>query len=527
MICSDCERVSHWLAEHSWRYATAMLTTTFAIWGRNQLHPWLGDECPFSLFYLSVLATAWLAGSGPALCAIALGTLSAAHFYIEPASSLYIDRLADLIQLSIYVFVNVVAAMLFNKLERQRRLAEKRSAENERLSQSLRETDERKDEFLALLAHELRNPLAPIRTSATLLDSKFDCGEDVRRIGNIIRRQSDNLVRITDDLLDVSRFSRGRVELKLERLDLVAPILEAVEMTEDLMRSKSHRFHFFVPDDPIRVRGDKVRLAQLTSNLLTNAAKYTPDHGRIALHVECIDNAAVISVTDNGIGYSQADEQKILEPFVQIDTSRTRDYGGLGVGLTIVSRLVTLHGGTLSCHSRGPGLGSRFSVSLPLAMPTSPSSDVPDSSGIEYSNRTTPGAHLETEEKLNKILVVDDNLDAANLLCELLESEGFTTDKAIDGIEALDKAISILPDVILLDIGLPGMDGYEVARCIRRSKIICGTRIIALTGWGGARDRQLALKAGIDSHLVKPIVFDDLLAHLRRVPAATEALAQI
>jgi len=173
------------------------------------------------LFYLSVLATAWLAGSGPALCAIALGTLSAAHFYIEPASSLYIARLADLIQLSIYVFVNVVAAMLFNRLERQRRLAEKRSAENERLSQSLRETDERKDEFLALLAHELRNPLAPIRTSATLLDSKYNCGEDVRRLGSIIRRQADNLVRITDDLLDVSRFSRGRVELKLETLDLM------------------------------------------------------------------------------------------------------------------------------------------------------------------------------------------------------------------------------------------------------------------------------------------------------------------
>jgi len=524
MICGVRERLSLWGAKHSWRYATAFLTTAAAIWVRNQLHPWLGVECPFSLFYVSVLATAWLAGSGPALCAIALGTLSAAHFFIEPASSLYIARLADLIQLSIYVFVNVVAAMLFNRLERQRRIAEKRSAENERLSQSLRETDERKDEFLALLAHELRNPLAPIRTSATLLDSKCNCGEDVRRLGSIIRRQSDNLVRITDDLLDVSRFSRGRVELKLETLDLMVPILEAVEMSEDLMHTKSHRFYFIVPDDPIWVRGDKVRLAQLTSNLLTNAAKYTPDHGRIALQVECIDDTAIISVTDNGIGYAQSDEHKILEPFVQIDTSRTRDYGGLGLGLTIVSRLVALHGGSLSCHSRGPGLGSRFSVSLPLASPSSSPYELPVSNTIACSSMAAPGTH--SEGRVKKILVVDDNLDAANLLCELLESEGFATDKAIDGIEALDKAISILPDVILLDIGLPGMDGYEVARRIRRTKIIGGTRIIALTGWGGARDRDLAMNAGIDSHLVKPIVIDDLLMHLRGMSIATDLLAK-
>lgn len=457
--------------------------------------------------------------------AIALGTLSAAHFFIEPASSVYIDRLADMIQLTIYVFVNVIATLLFNSLERQRRLAENRSAENECLSQSLREADERKDEFLALLAHELRNPLAPIRTSAALLNSKYDCGEDVRRLGDIIRRQSDNLVRITDDLLDVSRFSRGRVELKMETLDLIAPILEAIEMTEDLMNSKSHRFHFFVPDEPIWVRGDKVRLAQLTSNLLTNAAKYTPNHGRIALQVECIDSTAVISVTDNGIGYSRGDEQKILEPFVQIDTSRTRDYGGLGLGLTIVSRLVALHGGTLSCHSRGPGLGCRFSISLPLVNPIFSTSELPISSDIGGWNVTAPGAQVE--EKLKKILVVDDNLDAANLLCELLESEGFATDKAVDGIEALDKAISILPDAILLDIGLPGMDGYEVARRIRRSKVIGDTRIIALTGWGGARDRELATEAGIDSHLVKPIVIDDLLTHLRGVSATTEEIAKV
>ncbi|MEX1229032.1 MAG: ATP-binding protein [Planctomycetaceae bacterium] len=497
------------------RYAMAVAGTALAIWGRQLLQPFVGDECPFSLFYLSVIATAWMAGTGPAVFAIALGTFSAAHFFIAPSSSLYIQDAADLVQLLIFVFVNCVATFLFNRIQRQRSDAEKRSAENERLSQSLREADERKDQFLALLAHELRNPLAPIRSSLALLERKEDSPEVVRRVRDIIQRQARHLVHITDDLLDIARFCRGKVQLQVARMDLRDAIRDAVEMSEDLIRSKSHRFQMLVPNEPAWVDGDHVRLAQLTSNLLNNAAKYTPEGGRIMLQVEVIDHTATIAVSDNGIGIPPTEVSRILEPFMQIDSSRTREYGGLGVGLTIVERLTSLHGGNLSISSRGPGMGSCFTVSLPAAANEStPSAPPPQRAAAPFAGGNEPSDRdaIDVATRPRRILIVEDNVDAAAILGELFESEGYAVTLARDGIEALQEVHRQSADVILLDIGLPGMDGYEIAKRLRRTNV--KSRLIALTGWGGDVDHNLSRQAGFDIHLVKPVPFGELLQYV-------------
>ncbi len=500
------------------RYATAIVSTGVMIWVRSLLHPWLNEECPFSLFYLSVLLTAWIAGSGPAVFAVVLGTVAAAHFFIPPSSSLMIADHADMLQLIMYVFVNCVAIFLFDRAERQRVLAENRSAENERLSDDLKMADLRKDEFLALLAHELRNPLAPIRSSLALLERKENSLDVIRRARDVIYRQTMHLIRITDDLLDVSRFCRGKVELQVQRMDLRKAIADAIEMVDSSIHSKSQRFKSLVPNHPLWVNGDRVRIAQLTANLLGNASKYTPEGGRITLNLEQIDDLISIVVSDNGIGFAPDQADRILEPFVQMDASRTREYGGLGVGLTIVSRLVALHGGTLSAASRGPGMGSCFTVTLPaaevLANSIEQDSSTSDDAPKPFAINTTVSPQqsvAKAELRRRSLLLVEDNVDASAILAELLQSEGYQVHLAMDGVEAIEKATAHRPEIIIMDIGLPGMDGYETARRIRRSRVNAQAKLIALTGWGGPTDREMAIQAGFDLHLIKPVEFRELL----------------
>ena len=506
-----------WLAPTG-RYMTAIASTAVVIWVRWLLQPWLNEECPFSLFYLSVLLTAWIAGTGPAILAVVMGTFAAAHFFIPPESSLLIDDVPATVQLIMYVFVNCIAIYLFDRAERQRGLAEKRAIENERLSDDLRLADLRKDEFLAILAHELRNPLAPIRSSLALLERKGSSTEVVRQTRDVIHRQTMHLIRITDDLLDVSRFCRGKVELQICRMDLRVAISDALEMVEGTFVSKAQRFHSLIPDYPIWVNGDRVRLAQLTANLLGNASKYTPSFGRITLSLELIDEWISIIVRDNGIGFAPEQSERILEPFVQIDTSRTREYGGLGVGLTIVNRLVALHGGDVLASSRGPGMGSCFTVRLPAIAATSDETALPNSETVLTSTAkpllAIDSDAVSTEAHGKTILLVEDNPDASAILSELLQSEGFRTHVACDGVEAVQKAMQHLPDIIIMDIGLPCMDGYEAARRLRRSPATANAKLLALTGWGAAADRDMAAAAGFDMHLIKPIAFHELLEHV-------------
>ncbi len=510
------------------RHATAVISTGVMVWARFVLQPWLKEECPFSLFYLSVLLTAWIAGSGPAMLAIVLGTLAAAHFFIPPATSIWIENPPDLVQLIIYVFVNCVAVLLFVRAERQRNLAESRSAENERLSDDLRQADIRKDEFLALLAHELRNPLAPIRSSLILLERKFDSPEVVCRVRDIIHRQTSHLIRLTEDLLDVSRYCQGRVELQTQRMDLRIAIEDAIEMVEESIEAKSQRFEALLPEHPVWVDGDRVRLAQLIANLLGNASKYTPESGRVMLNLDQTEDSLSIVVTDNGIGFAPDQAQRILEPFVQIDGTRTREYGGLGVGLTIVSRLAALHGGQLSASSRGPGMGSCFSVILPAAQPPlnhedhgcngfqqvdSPPTHVPSLHGSLEKNKSVV-SEVSNEQKSGSLLLVDDNADAIAILADLFRFEGYEVTLAFDGFEAIQQSRKCQPDIVVMDIGLPGMDGYETARRIRRNQHGEGLKLVALTGWGRPADRALATAAGFDLHLLKPVAFRQLLDHI-------------
>lgn len=488
-------------------YGVAVLTTGLAVWARYALDSHLQEECPFSLFYLSVLLTAWIAGSGPAFLAVLLGTCSAAYFFIAPQASMGVS---EIVQLLIYVLVNSAAALLFNRLRRQRRLAEQRSRDNERLSASLREADERKDEFLALLAHELRNPLAPIRSGLEMLRREPQNATLTDRVRGIIERQTGHLVRLTNDLLDVSRFSRGKLELQMERFDLRDAVSDAIEMTADQFAERSHRFEQLTPDSPVWVQGDRVRLAQLTANLLGNAAKYTPSEGCIVLEIETQGNWTCISVRDNGIGFPPNEADNILMPFRQIDTSRTRAYGGLGLGLSIVQRIAAMHGGQLEAFSRGPGRGSCFTAQLPAAE-------------IAEAEQVPPVENRAVEPTVNadstirtslSVLVAEDGTDAADLLRELLEAEGYEVQLARDGVSAVQLAATQLPDVCVLDIGLPGMDGYEVARRIRRMDPERRLRLIAVTGWGSDADRKMSVDAGFDTHLVKPIIYSELLAEI-------------
>jgi len=493
------------------RYSAAIASTACAVCGRILLQSVLEDECPFTLFYLSVLLTAWIAGTGPAILAIALGTLSAAHFFVSPASSLKIDDPDDLLQLLMYIFVNGVAIVLFHRIERQRRIAERKSAENETLTRSLKEADERKDEFLALLAHELRNPLAPIRSSLELLDRNPMSADVLPRVRDVIRRQTNHLVRLTDDLLDVARFCRGQTDLQICRMDVRTAVEDGVEMTASMFSEKGHRFQLLLPDEPVWVKGDRVRIAQLTANLLGNASKYTPSGGRVSLQMEQIEDSVFIIISDNGVGFSACEAERILEPFVQIDASRTREYGGLGLGLTIVKRLVELHGGRLRVESRGPGMGSCFTVELKTVAP------VPEICRTGNAGNAEPDEQRFESTESRRVLIVEDSSDSGEILCELLESEGFSTRLAEDGLTALQEFSDFSPDVVVLDIGLPGMDGYEVARRIRRLGSGSGTSLIALTGWGGSADRELSAQAGFDEHLVKPVIFGELLRSIERV----------
>lgn len=494
-------------------YVTAIASTGLVVCGRALLDPWLNEECPFSLFYLSVLLTAWISGSGPAILAIVLGTICAAYFFIEPEGDFSVDSAPEVVQLVMYVFVNCVATFLFDRMRRQRALAEQSSRDNEQLSQSLREADERKDEFLALLAHELRNPLAPIRSGMALLGRDPGSIETVRRVHQIVERQTSHLVRITDDLLDVSRFCQGKVELQVELIDLRDAVLDAIEMTEELMESRAHRFQRLLPDRAVWVEGDQVRLAQLTANLLSNAAKYTPPGGRIVLELEAGPKTTSIVVRDNGIGFPPEFARLLLQPFRQLDTSRTREYGGLGLGLTIVDRLAAMHRGVFEANSGGPGRGSCFTVRIPTAAPAEQTNAEASRAGTESADPLTDGDDV-VERRDRRILIVEDGQDAAELLRDLFESEGYSVCLASDGVGALQQLSDHFPIVCVVDIGLPGMDGYELARRIRSTDHGSRARLIALTGWGSQSDREQSMQAGFDLHLVKPILFSELMHHV-------------
>lgn len=359
-----------------------------------------------------------------------------------------------------------------------------------RLIRQLKEADRRKDEFLATLAHELRNPLAPLQNGLEMLQLAGDNSRVLEESWAMMNRQLAQMVRLIDDLMDLGRINRGKLELRKQRVDLAGVIQQAIETSRPMIEQAEHNLTFTIPSSPIHVDADLTRLSQVFGNLLNNAAKYTDRGGRISVSIERVGNQAVVRVRDNGVGIPKDMLVRIFDAFTQVDQSLEKAQGGLGIGLSLAKWLVELHGGTV--EARSEGLGSEFTVRLPaIATPEPAVAPKP-----KLKQPQGPG---------RRILVVDDNRDAAVSLALMLKIMGHETQTAHDGLEAIDVAQKFLPELMLLDIGMPKLNGYDTARHIRTQPWGATIRIIALTGWGQEEDKRKSFEAGFDVHLVKPI----------------------
>jgi signal transduction histidine kinase len=419
----------------------------------------------------------------------------------------------DLLRAKVSVFTELYRKT--NEYERLTRELELRVSERtaeleaailsqEALARRLREADHRKDEFLALLAHELRNPLASVRNAASIMRMKEPQDQELMWCRQVIERQADQLTRLVDDLLDVSRITQGKIKLRMQTLDLAEVVSCAVETTRSLVEKHHHSLHVRLPDDKVLLHGDLTRLTQVVANLLTNAAKYQNDGGRIELTVQQNDGRVSIRVRDEGIGIAPEMLTQIFELFAQGERSLDRAQGGLGIGLSLVKSLVEMHGGNVTAASEGLGKGSEITVHLPChRIPQIPVKTEDDP--IVIGN----GAK-------RRMLVVDDNRDAADSLHMLMKMRGFEVQVAYDGNQAIEMAATYQPGVVLLDIGLPGLDGYEVCRRMRQQGLT-DARIIALSGYGQDRDRELSKEAGFNMHAVKPVQIDELIKMIQSV----------
>ncbi|HEY3599083.1 MAG TPA: response regulator [Paraburkholderia sp.] len=368
-----------------------------------------------------------------------------------------------------------------------------------RAEEALRDADRRKDQFLATLAHELRNPLAPIRNAVELMDPKYHAADAVVRDARMIaRRQVEHLSRLVDDLLDVSRITHGKIALRMESVEIASAVATAVETNQPSIEKKHHALRVSLPDKPCVIRGDPIRVAQVIGNLLSNAAKYTPDGGEIELDAHATDGAVSIRVRDNGIGIPHAELPDVFNLFMQSADALARSEGGLGIGLSLARTLTELHGGTIEARSEGPGKGCEFIVRLPLDVTL-------DHAAALQRTSTNAGARAK-----RRVMIVDDSVDGAESMCVLLEMLGHEVRVMYDGASALAAAAAFRPEVVILDIGLPGVDGYQVARALRAQPATAGALLIALTGYGQDSDRQRTRAAGFDHHLVKPASLDDV-----------------
>jgi PAS domain S-box-containing protein len=366
-----------------------------------------------------------------------------------------------------------------------------------RLVRELREADRKKDDFIALLAHELRNPLAPLRNGLHVMRLASADSAAVGRARAIMERQLGHMVRLIDDLLDVSRISLNKMELRRSRVSLADIVSNAVETARPAFEGAGHQLEVALPDEPILLDADLTRLAQVLGNLLTNAAKYTPKHGRVRLSATVVAGSVVVSVADNGIGLQADSLRSIFGMFSQVDRSFERSTGGLGIGLALVKGLVEMHGGSVTAESPGVGQGSTFSVCLPLA------------AAVE-SQPEAAAEEPQLARRRRRILIADDNRDAVESMATMLRLSGNEVHTARDGLEALEVAEAVEPDVVLMDVGMPRLNGYEATRRLRGQSWAARTVVIAVTGWGQESDRRKSREAGCDYHLVKPVDFAQL-----------------
>jgi PAS domain S-box-containing protein len=386
---------------------------------------------------------------------------------------------------------------------RQYEAAQREIASRERAEAALRETDQRKDEFLATLAHELRNPLAPIRQATLISMSPGATAEQKQWSHEVITRQVQHMSLLLDDLLDISRITRGTLDLRTEMTDFAHVVDAAVETSRPMIEAKQHQLSIELPPEPVRFAADPLRLAQTLSNLLTNAAKYTDPRGHIRLRATADDTHVQFSVTDTGIGISPEALTDVFTMFSQVKSAQDRSEGGLGIGLALSKGVVELHGGTIEARSAGIGQGSEFIVRIPRRV-------------VPIAAKEMPPTAAPRLEGKRRVLIADDNRDAADSLAMLLEMDGHSVDVVHDGRQALASIGTSPPEVALLDIGMPEMDGYEVARRVRGDMRNQSTLLIAVTGWGQEADKARAAAAGFDLHFTKPVEPPRLLELLRR-----------
>lgn len=380
--------------------------------------------------------------------------------------------------------------------------------DNARMYRDIQENDRRKNEFLAMLAHELRNPLAPIRNAVEVLRMVGGEETDLVWAQDVISRQVEQLVRLVDDLLDISRITGGKVQLHREPIDIASVVARAVETSRPLIDDRKHELHISLPTEPIWVDVDAVRIAQVLANLLNNSAKYTEEGGRIELDVDMIDDEVALCVRDNGIGISPEMLLRVFDLFTQADSSLDRSEGGLGIGLTLVRKLVEMHGGTVRAFSEGPNQGSVFIVRLPVLVKTAPVS-----SGVS-ERETTLEAPLP-----RRVLIVDDHPDVGRSLARLLSLRGHHVRVVQDGSSALAAMVDDAPEIVFLDIGLPQMNGFQVAELIRQQPGSEAVILVAVTGYGQEEDRRRSFNAGFNAHLVKPVDPSAVLSLIDSIPS--------
>jgi signal transduction histidine kinase len=395
-----------------------------------------------------------------------------------------------------------------------RSLLRLRHAEQElrQRADDLVQANKRKDEFLAMLAHELRNPLAGIATATPLLSHYRDDAPRFTQLQGVIGRQVRHLSRLIDGLLDVSRVTQGKIGLEREPIDVTAPLLEALQVHASMLDKRAQRVSFTPPAAPLVIDGDGSRLQQVFSNLIDNASKYSEHGAPIVIECEVAEDRgrrfAVVRVRDSGIGIAQTVLPHVFELFVQADESLERTRGGMGIGLTLVKRLVEMHGGEVAARSDGVGRGAEFEVRLPLTRTTT-SNPAP-----------APAPPIAAERRVRSVLIVEDNVDARDMLKALLELSGFAVEVAADGPSGVQRALAGNFDLAIVDVGLPGMDGYSVARTLRAAPVGPSLRLIALTGYGGDDPRRQASAAGFDRYLVKPVDPDRLIRTIEEIGRA-------
>jgi signal transduction histidine kinase/ActR/RegA family two-component response regulator len=487
--------MSSWHPRHAaWlRYTVAVAIVALA----TLLRFWLEEPLAgggFMILFVAVIIASWFGGLGPSIVALVLSVVLSAWFFSPPPDAPPEPVARGVAGLVIFFFTGLTTAILSESLRAARRRAEL--------------ADRRKDEFLAILAHELRNPLAPIRMTLEILKQPGVDDATHRWAHEVMERQVRQLVRLVDDLLDVSRIARDKIELRNETIDLQTVVERAVETSRGSIESKSHHLTVALPGEVVQLFVDPVRLSQVIANLLNNAAKYTPSGGQIWLEVVMAGQTVEIRVRDTGIGIAREMLSDVFDLFRQAPSSQGGQ-GGLGIGLTLVKRLTELMGGSVEAHSAGLGHGSEFVVRLPLEC----------GEQKPVAQRQTLAQAPPADFK-RRIFVIDDNVDAAQTLTELLRLEGHEVSTFHDARAALAAVESAAPEVVLLDLGMPEMDGFELARRLRELPATAHSLLIAVTGWGQPADRARSSAAGINHHLVKPVDADTLRQLVHQVSEA-------